>query len=166
MLRALFQTSDDRALIVLRVAVGVFLFAHGAQKLFGWFGGYGLEGTLGFFTSIGVPTAVGLLVIVGEFFGGLALIAGFLTRFSAAAAALIMLGAVTLGGHLQNGFFMNWSGQQGGEGFELHLLVVAIAIALVMKGAGALSVDRLIASRFTAGIEIPVRRLETDRKAA
>ena len=131
-------------LLLLRVVVGLALVGHGTQKLFGWFGGYGYTGTMGYFTgTVGTPYVVGLLVILGEFFGSLMLIAGFGTRFAAASLVLIMLGAAW---QLRaNGFFMNWFGNQKGEGIELFILAVGIAVALVVTGAGKFSVDGLFA---------------------
>ena len=162
MWQRMLNTSNDWTPTLLRGALGLVMVPHGAQKLFGWFGGYGLEGTLGYFNSIGIPTAIGLLVVLAEFFGGLALLAGFLTRFSAASIAAVMVGAVFLGGHLANGFFMNWSGQLAGVGFEFHILAVAIALALTLKGAGAASVDRLLSRGRDTGVDIPVRHVDRE----
>jgi len=140
-MRALFQTDDGWTGLILRLTLGLVMFPHGAQKLLGWFGGNGFEGTMGFFTQkMGVPWIIALLVIIGEAFGSLAILAGFLTRFTAASLAVIMLGAITMV-HLPNGFFMNWFGQQKGEGYEYHLLVIGMAIALLVSGAGKWSVD-------------------------
>lgn len=145
MLKRFFATPDSRIATLLRVALGAVMFAHGAQKLTGWFGGYGFDATIGYFgQALGIPAAVATLVVVAEFFGGLGLIAGFLTRLSAAGIAAVMAGAVYLT-HLPNGFFMNWSGQQAGEGYEYHILVAAIALALVVLGGGWASVDAVIA---------------------
>jgi putative oxidoreductase len=141
---SLVATGDSFAPLVLRVALGVMMFPHGAQKLLGWFGGYGFTGTMGYFTgTVGTPWLVGLLVILGEFFGSLLLITGFGTRFAAASLVVIMLGAAwQLRG---NGFFMNWFGNQKGEGLEFFLLTVGIGLALVALGGGRWSLDRLIA---------------------
>jgi len=118
--------------------------------LLGWYGGFGFTGTMGFFTeAMHLPWIVALLVIVGEFFGSLGLIAGLLTRFTAASFMVIMLGAITTA-HLQNGFFMNWSGKQQGEGYEYHILVIGIGLALLVTGAGKWSVDKVIAERVRA----------------
>ncbi|HEX5131238.1 MAG TPA: DoxX family protein, partial [Candidatus Krumholzibacteria bacterium] len=131
MLQKFFATSDSRVATLLRVALGTVMFAHGAQKLLGWFGGYGFEATIGFFgQSMGIPAPVATLVVIAEFFGSLGLITGFLTRLSATGIVAVMAGAV-YNVHLGNGFFMNWSGQQGGEGFEYHIIATAIALALV-----------------------------------
>ena len=112
-------------------------FAHGAQKMVGWFGGYGFQGTMGFFTHMGFPAPVAFLSICTEFFGGLGLIVGLLTRIAALGIGVEMIGAVFMV-HLQNGFFMNWMGNQKGEGFEYHLLVIATAAALLLRGAGGI----------------------------
>jgi putative oxidoreductase len=147
MLNALFRTDDDSASLILRVMLGVVFFPHGAQKVLGWFGGFGLEGTLGFFTqTMGLPLAVAALVIAAEFLGSLGLITGLLTRLAAFGILCVMTGAIFLV-HLPNGFFMNWGGNQAGEGFEYHLLAIAIALALMFKGGGRWSLDRLIARR-------------------
>ena len=147
MLKTFFQSDDNLSSLILRVVVGLVIFPHGAQKLFGWFGGYGFNGTLGFFTNnMGVPAVIAILVILCESLGSLALIAGFATRFMAAGLATVMLGAIIMA-HLGNGFFMNWSGNQKGEGFEYHLLVIGICAVLVISGAGKWSVDRWLLPR-------------------
>jgi putative oxidoreductase len=144
LLSSLVATGDSFAPLFLRLALGLMMFPHGAQKLLGWFGGYGFTGTMGYFTgTVGVPWAVGALVILGEFFGSLMLISGLGTRFAAASLVVIMLGAAwQLRG---NGFFMNWFGQQKGEGIELFLLAIGIAVALVFTGGGKWSLDALLA---------------------
>ncbi|MES1184380.1 MAG: DoxX family protein [Myxococcales bacterium] len=139
-LAAMLATDQSVVPALLRVALGGVIFGHGLQKVFGWFGGYGIAGTMGFFKSIGMPTVLGALVIVSDFAGSLALMAGLLTRFSAAAAFAVMLGA-TLLVHLPNGFFMNWGGAPHGEGYEFHLLAMAMAVALVLSGGGRASLD-------------------------
>jgi putative oxidoreductase len=143
--RALVATERDVAATVLRLTLAVVMFPHGAQKLLGWFGGYGWEGTMGFLTgAVGLPWLVAALVIAIEFFGPIALAFGALSRVAAAGVAAVMAGAV-LTSHVQHGFFMNWSGAQGGEGFEFHLLALAVAAAVIVRGSGALSVDRRLA---------------------
>src|SRR5271167_773932 len=129
------STSNDVSLTILRVVLGVVFFAHGAQKMLGWFGGFGFHGTMGFFSRMGMPAAVGFLIICTEFFGGLGLIAGLLTRIASLGIAGLMIGAIFMV-HLPNGFFMNWMGNQKGEGIEYHLLVLAIAATLLPRGAG------------------------------
>ena len=146
-MKTLFRTDDGWAGFILRITLGLVIFPHGAQKLLGLFGGYGFEGTMGFFTQkLGIPWLVALLVIIGESFGSVALLAGFLTRFTAASFIVIMLGAITMV-HLPIGFFMNWSGQQQGEGYEYHLLVIGVAAALMVIGGGKWSVDRTLMER-------------------
>jgi len=147
MLNRMLRTKDDASTLVLRVMLGAVFFPHGAQKALGWFGGHGLEGTLGFFTQkMGMPFPVAALVIAAEFLGALGLITGFLTRLSAFGIFCVMTGSIYMV-HWRNGFFMNWLGNQSGEGFEYHLLAIAIAVALMIKGGGALSLDRKLAGR-------------------
>jgi putative oxidoreductase len=143
MLKKLMGTSNDVAFTVLRLVLGIVFFAHGAQKMLGWFGGFGFHGTMGFFTHMGVPAPMAFLIICTEFFGGLGLIFGLLTRIASLGVAGLMIGAIFMV-HLQNGFFMNWMGTQKGEGFEFHLLALAIAAAVLLRGAGAFSVDRAL----------------------
>ncbi len=140
MMKRLMSTSNDVSPTILRVVLGVVFFAHGAQKMLGWFGGYGFHGTMGFFTHMGMPAAVAFLVICTEFFGGLGLIVGLLTRIAALGIGGEMIGVIFMV-HLKNGFFMNWAGTQKGEGIEYHLLVIAIAAVLLLRGGGAFSVD-------------------------
>ncbi|EKO16771.1 DoxX family protein [Leptospira kirschneri] len=142
MLQKFFKTDSDLGSLILRLVAGIVMFPHGAQKLLGWFGGHGFSGTMGFFTGQGFPAPIAFLVIIGEFFGALGLIFGFLTRLSAFGIGIIMIGATLI--HLPNGFFMNWFGNQQGEGYEFHLLFVAISLALLVKGGGKASVDSLI----------------------
>lgn len=149
-LRTLVRTDADLAPLLLRVVLGLVMFPHGAQKVLGWFGGYGFSGTMGYLTgTIGLPFAIALLVLAAEFLGAIALVAGLAGRVAALGIGAVMTGAV-LTVHLPFGFFMNWSGQQGGEGFEYHLLVLAMVAVLVVKGSGALSLDRWLARRAVA----------------
>lgn len=146
-MKAFFQTDDGWAGLILRLTLGLVMFPHGAQKLMGWYGGLGFDGTMGFLTlTMGLPWIIAFLVVIGEFFGSLGLLVGFLTRFSAASIGVIMLGAITMV-HLQNGFFMNWFGRQPGEGYEYHLLVLGISITLTVIGAGRWSVDQQVAQK-------------------
>lgn len=143
-MNTLFQTENRWSPVLLRVMLAVVIFPHGAQKLLGWYGGHGFEGTMGFFTQqMGLPWAIAFLVIMGESIGALALAAGFMTRFTAASVGVIMLGAIAMV-HWPHGFFMNWFGQQTGEGFEYHLLVIGISLSLMATGAGKWSVDQRI----------------------
>jgi putative oxidoreductase len=146
MLRKLISTDNDSATAILRFVLGVIFFAHGAQKMLGWFGGYGFSGTMGFFTDVmHIPVLFAFLAITAEFFGGLGLILGFLTRIAALGIFFNMVVAIAMV-HYRFGFFMNWTGAQKGEGFEYHLLVLAITAFLMIRGAGAVSIDRVLAS--------------------
>lgn len=131
--------------LVIRLTLAAVIFPHGAQKVLGWFGGYGFSGTMGAFThNMGIPYPLALLAVAAEFLGPLALAAGLFTRVAAFGIAVNMAVAVVLV-HWPNGFFMNWSGTQAGEGFEFHLLAIGLALALVISGAGRASVDRRLA---------------------
>lgn len=146
MLRKLTATENSAAITILRFVLGVVFFAHGAQKMLGWFGGYGFSGTMAYFTNnMHIPAVFAFLAIAAEFFGGLGLIVGLLTRIAAFGIAVNMIVAV-LTVHIYIGFFMNWTGAQKGEGFEYHLLVLAITLLLMVKGGGAASVDRAISA--------------------
>ncbi len=140
----LLRTQSDHAVLVLRLVLGVVMFPHGAQKVLGWYGGYGFSGTMGFFTAqMGIPTVFAFLAIMAEFLGSLGLITGLLTRVAAFGIFCNMLVAAVMV-HAANGFFMNWFGSQKGEGVEYHVLAIAIAVALMMRGGGALSVDAVL----------------------
>jgi putative oxidoreductase len=157
MFRKLMATDNDVAIAVLRLVLGVVFFAHGAQKLLGWFGGYGFTGTMGFFTGmLHIPAAFAVLAIVAEFLGGLGLVFGLFTRVAAFGIFCNMLVAVAMIHH-QFGLFMNWSGTQKGEGFEFHLLALAITVFLMIRGAGAASIDRLLSSPAENGIRTQAR---------
>jgi putative oxidoreductase len=147
MWKKLISTENDIATAVLRIMLGVVFFPHGAQKVLGWFGGYGFAGTYDAFTNkMGVPGLFALLAFAAEFLGSIGLVFGFMTRLAAFGIFCVMAVAVKML-HWQHGFFMNWFGQQKGEGFEYHLLVMAIAAALMIRGAGAYSVDGALADK-------------------
>lgn len=144
MFRKLVATSNDFAPAIARLVLGVVFFAHGSQKMLGWFGGYGFSGTMGFFTQqMHIPAPLAFLAICAEFFGGLGLIVGLLSRVAAFGISVNMLVAIFTV-HISNGFFANWSGQQKGEGIEYHLLAIALALVVMIKGGGALSIDRVL----------------------
>src|SRR5258707_622762 len=150
MFHRLLATDDNTATVILRLVLGVVFFAHGAQKMLGWFGGFGFSGTMGFFTgTMHIPAPLAFLAIASEFFGGLGLIVGLLTRIAALGIAATMLVAVATV-HSAFGFFMNWHGTQKGEGFEYHLLVLAITLFLMIRGAGGFSIDQAIAKASTS----------------
>jgi putative oxidoreductase len=146
-MRKLFETTDSWSEVILRVMLGVVMFPHGAQKLLGWFGGPGFAGTMDMFThQMHIPAVLAFLVIITESFGSLGLMVGFLTRLAAFGITCIMVVAIAMV-HWPNGFFMNWSGKQAGEGFEYHLLVIAMALVLLIYGGGKGSVDGAIAKQ-------------------
>ena len=142
------RTSVDWALLTVRVVVGIIFMAHGAQKLFGAFGGPGLSAV------VGMMGPLGYLVTVGEFFGGLGLALGILSRFSAASIIVIMLGAIGMV-HGKFGFFMNWAGQQAGEGFEYHLLAIGLLLPIVIAGPGRFALARLFPVPSLATLRAP-----------
>ncbi len=142
--KTILRTQDSWPELVLRLILGVVFFAHGSQKWLGWFGGYGFSGTLGFLTQqMHMPMLLALYIIFTEFFGGLALMLGLAGRLAALAVTVLMLGAIAMV-HWPT-FFMNWAGNQKGEGLEYHLLVLAICVALIIRGSGKWSADRAIA---------------------
>ncbi|MBI2964505.1 MAG: DoxX family protein [Deltaproteobacteria bacterium] len=142
-MKTLLRTEDSWPLLLVRLALGLVMLPHGLQKTLGLFGGAGFGGTMGMFTSQGMPAPLAFLVILAESVGSLGLIVGFLTRIGALGIGSVMLGAIGMV-HWQNGFFMNWFGQQAGEGFEYHLLALGMALALLVGGGGKASVDRAI----------------------
>ena len=145
-LNFLLQTDNSVATFFVRVALGAVFFPHGAQKVLGWFGGHGLAGTFSFFTgTLGIPAVFAILAIAAEFLGSIALLFGALTRIAAFGIAAVM--AVAMPMHWQYGFFMNWFGNQKGEGIEFHILALAMAVFLVIRGGGALSVDGAISQK-------------------
>ena len=132
--------------LVARLFLALVIFPHGAQKVLGWFGGYGLSGTLKYFNeTLHISTPFALLAFAAEFLGPLALLVGFGSRVAALGVAITM--AVALKFHLAQGFFMNWYGSQPGEGFEYHLLVIGLALVVLIQGSGRYSVDGLVAHR-------------------
>lgn len=149
MLSKLLETKNDYAALILRLTLGLVMFPHGAQKVLGWFGGFGFAATKhAFVDMMGMPLILFLLVVTAEFFGSLGLITGLLGRLSAFGIGAVMVGAILMV-HQSNGFFMNWSGKQAGEGFEYHLLVIGLAVAVMVKGSGAWSLDQILTSRFS-----------------
>ncbi len=156
-----FKTDPTNTTLFLqRVVLGAVIAPHGAQKLLGWFGGYGFDGTMGFFTqTMHIPSPVALLVILGESIGALALIAGLGTRLTAFGIASILVGAV-LTTHVQVGFFMNWFGAQSGEGYEFHLLGLALATPLVVRGGGRYALDNWLLARLSSKSSSAARCVE------
>ena len=158
MLRKLLVTDDNTATVILRSVLGVVFFAHGSQKMLGWFGGYGFSGTMAYFTGPAhIPAVFAFLAIAAEFFGGLGLMFGFLTRIAAFGISVNMLVAIAAV-HSPFGFFMNWTGTQKGEGFEYHLLVLAMTAFLMIRGGGAFSLDHAITKSSPEG---PIRATQS-----
>lgn len=148
LIAAVHATDGSPTQAMLRVTLALVLFPHGAQHLFGWFGGYGFEGTMGWMTgTLGIPAPLAAASILLEFFGPLALLAGIASRLVGISLTVFMATAAST--HVANGFFMNWLGNlpAGTEGFEFHLLTIAIALAVAANGAGAFSVDRVLSRR-------------------
>lgn len=147
-MKVLNETKTDVTLLIIRITLGAVIFAHGAQKLFGWFGGYGFDGTILYFTdTVGLPYLIGVLVILGESLGAVALILGLFGRFMSISMFIIMLGALYFD-HAKNGFYMNWYGNRpGGEGIEFDLLAFGLSLAVVIMGSGAYSLDHLFVHR-------------------
>lgn len=140
----LFSTDPDWTLTAIRVILGVVFFAHGAQKVLGWFGGAGLKQTLRTMHEfVGLPIPLAFVAVMSEFLGGLGLMVGFLSRIAALGICITMLSAIAMV-HWRFGLFLNWFGDRKGHGFEYHLLAIGLAIAIVVRGAGALSLDRLV----------------------
>jgi len=147
MWKKLINTGNDIAPLVLRLALGIVFYFHGMQKLTTMYGGYGFTGTMGFFTEkLGIPALFAFLAIMAEGAGWAGLISGLLTRVAAFGITVNMIVAVYML-HWQNGIFMNWFGNQKGEGFEYHILAIAIGIVLIIKGGGKLSLDRVLSEK-------------------
>lgn len=165
MIRILVQTNDKAAGMIARMVLGVVMLPHGLQKLVGMFGGTGFSASMGYFTNNGFPAMIGFLVIMGESFGALGLILGFLSRFAAFGIGLIMTGAIFLA-HAQQGFFMNWSGNQQGEGFEYHLLALGLSFICMTVGSGRWSIDGAITKRYFAPVLRSIRLTESESELA
>ena len=145
MTQKLFATDKTFAPLIVRLLLAIVIFPHGAQKLFGWFNGSGFSDNMHFLTqTVGLPWAIGLCVIIIEFFAPLALIAGFATRISSAAILVVMAGIIIT--QFKEYFFMNWYGTQPTEGSEFFLLAIGMCLSLMISGAGIYSVDGVISS--------------------
>ena len=146
-IQRILSTHGGIAALIARLTLGLVMFPHGAQKMLGWFGGYGFTGTMGFFTGMmHIPALFALLAILAEFLGSLGLIVGLFSRVAALGIAVNMVVAILMV-HSANGFFMNWFGKQAGEGFEYHLLAIGLALIVLIQGGGAVSLDQVIGFR-------------------
>jgi putative oxidoreductase len=144
MIESLTGTHADWVLGIARITLGIIFFGHGAQKMLGWYGGPGLASSMRTFTEhLHLPSALAFLVIAGELFSGIGLIVGLFSRIAALVIALTMVGAIATV-HFRFGLFLNWLGQQKGHGIEYHLLAIALALVVAVKGAGAFSLDRVV----------------------
>lgn len=153
--RMLFKTSNDLTLTIARIVLALVFLGHGTQKMFGWFGGPGFSRALEIFDqTMGIPPALTVLAMVAEVFGGLGLLVGLLTRIAALGVLVVMIVAPFANG-LYVRFFMNWQGRNPGEGYEYHLLAIALILVVLVHGAGAASLDRIIAMRSTVPEPMP-----------
>jgi putative oxidoreductase len=144
MIESLTSTQIDWVVGVARIVLGVIFFAHGAQKMLGWYGGPGLASSMRTFTEhLHLPSTLAFLVIAGELFGGIGLIVGLFSRIAALFIVLTMVGAIVTV-HFRFGLFLNWFGGQKGHGIEYHLLAIALALVVVVKGGGAVSLDGFV----------------------
>lgn len=144
MMEQFFSSQNNWAGLLLRVTIAVVLFPHGAQKLLGWFGGFGFDGTMQYFTqTVKLPYIIGLLVILIEFFAPIALVLGVGSKILAAVIAILFVG-IMFTSSINHGFFMNWLGNQAGEGYEFFLLAIGASLALMFNGSGKFAIDNLI----------------------
>ena len=156
MLAWLLGTDGDWAMAIARIVLGVVFFAHGAQKMLGWFGGAGLQITVRMFREhLHIPAPLAVLAVAAEFLGGLGLIVGLFSRVDALAIAVVMCVAL-FAVHRKFGFFMDWYGDKKGHGIEYHILVLTLALLVMFKGAGALSLDHALSRHLGAqsGVEV------------
>jgi putative oxidoreductase len=144
MKQLVFSVQHDWAGFILRITLALIMFPHGAQKFLGIFGGYGFRASLSYFTeTMKLPWIIAVAVILIEFIAPISLLVGFAGKLWAVAIAMVMVGAIVTTNY-KNGFFMNWFGNQAGEGYEYHLLMIGICVALMATGSGRLSIDSLI----------------------
>jgi len=147
MKQKIFSTNNDWTGVIIRLTIGLILFPHGAQKMLGIFGGFGFTGTMNFFTSnLHLPWLIGFLVIIIEFVGSISLIAGIASRVWSIAIIILMTGIIFTS-HIQNGFFINWFGNQKGEGYEYHLLLIGLSLAMLVNGSGKYSLDKIVSKK-------------------
>jgi putative oxidoreductase len=157
MLTWILGTNGDWVITIARIVLGVVFFAHGAQKALGWFGGPGLQSTVRTFREhLRIPAPLAVLAVAAEFLGGLGLIVGLLSRIAALGIAAVMIVAV-LTVHWKFGLFMNWYGDKQGQGIEFHVLVVVLALAIMIKGGGAFSLDQFLYRHVYSQEGIPLR---------
>lgn len=145
--RTLVKTNPNIGFSIARLTLGLVIFPHGAQKLLGLFGGDGYSGTMeSLTTQMGLPSIVAFSVIMIEFFGSISLVLGLFSRLWAISLAGMFTGII-ITTQLEHGFFMNWYGNQAGEGYEYSLLVIGLALSIVFNGSGKWSIDTLISKK-------------------
>jgi len=144
MIEKLLHTDPDYAFTFLRIIAGLIVFPYGMQKLFGWFGGAGIDGTLKDLDSRRIPRSIAWLIIIGQSFS-VAILSGFLSRVAAVGLFVIFIGALIV--HSRDGWMMNWYGRKNGEGIEYFVMLVSLLLLTILKGAGALSVDLWLTSK-------------------
>ena len=140
MIEKLLHTDPDYAWTFLRIIAGLIIFPYGMQKLFPWFGGWGIKKTLKQLTFKKIPTFIAWLIIIGQSFGSIALVAGFLGRIAAGGLFIIFTGALIV--HLPDGWAMNWFGEKKGEGIEYFVMLLSLLLIVIVRGSGAMSIDR------------------------
>ncbi len=152
-LNTTLSSSNSIAPFIARLTLAFVIFPHGAQKLFGWWGGFGFNGTMQFFTeNMGIPYILALVVILVESVGAVLLALGLLSRLNALLIGVTMFVAMIMV-TASNGFFMNWFGNQAGEGIEYHLLTIGLSLLILVSGGGKWSLDRLLVSQNVLEIE-------------
>lgn len=139
----ILKTDNDYTGLIIRLTLGIVMFPHGAQKMLGWYGGPGFQAELGHLQEMEIPWLVAVMVILIEFFGAISLIIGLVSRLWAIAFGGLFIGIIFME-HFQYGFFMNWFGNQEGEGYEYHLLVIGLCLALWVQGSGRFSIDSFL----------------------
>jgi putative oxidoreductase len=146
----ILETDGDWVIAIARIVLGVVFFAHGAQMALGWFGGAGLQSTVrAFRENLRIPAPLAMLAVAAEFLGGLGLIVGLLSRVAALGIAVVMMVAL-VAVHRKFGFFMDWYGEKKGHGIEYHVLVLALALIVTIRGAGAFSLDQALYHRISS----------------
>ena len=146
MFRKLMSTPNDPTLTLARIILAIIFFAHGSQKMFGFFGGRGVSGTIEIFQqAMGIPAPLTILAMTAEVFGAVGLFLGLFSRIAALGVLVVMIVA-PFANHLYPNFFMNWQGRQMGEGYEYHLLAIALIVGVLVRGGGALSIDRALSA--------------------
>jgi len=147
LVKTLLTTNSNIGFSIARLTLGLVIFPHGAQKLLGLFGGYGYFSTMDFLTTqMGLSGIIAFSIIMIEFFGSISLILGFISRFWALSLAVMFMGIIYTT-QLEHGFFMNWFGNQAGEGYEYSLLIISLALTIIVNGSGKWSIDNLISKK-------------------